>query len=108
MNPSIKSSEEGIVNCNLGTCDEPKLFKVSKALSNEKRQKYVDLIKYYYDVFSWKYDDLKTYDKRIIQHNIPLKPNTKPSKQKLRHVNPILLPIIDKEVKKHLDAKIIV
>ena len=65
-------------------------------------------MKEYSNVFVWKYEDLKTYDKNIIQHKIPLKPNTKPFKEKLRHLNPILLPIVEKEIKKILNAKIIV
>ena len=44
----------------------------------------------------------------IIHHKIPLKPNTKPFKQKIGRLNPALLPVIEKEVKKMLDAKIIV
>ena len=39
---------------------------------------------------------------------MPLKPNVKPFRQKLRRINPTLFPIIEKEVKKLLDAKIIV
>jgi hypothetical protein len=51
---------------------------------------------------------LRTFDTYIIKHKIPLKPGVKPFKQKLRQINPILLPIIETEVKKFLDAKIIV
>ena len=51
---------------------------------------------------------MKTCDTRIIQHNVPLKPNVKPFRHKLRRINPALFPIIEKEVKKLLDAKIIV
>jgi hypothetical protein len=43
-----------------------------------------------------------------MEHKIPLKPGIKPFKQKLRKINPILLPVIEKEVKKLMDAKIIV
>lgn len=103
-----KYAEEDTINYNVGTDSEPKLVKVSKALSNERRQKYVDLMKEFDDVFAWRYEDIKTYDTSIIQHKIPLKPNTNPFKYKLRHVNPILLPIIEKEVKKLLNEKIIV
>ena len=60
------------------------------------------------DIFAWSYHDLKTYDTSIIQQKIPLKPNTKPFKHKLRRLNPTLLPVIEKEVKKLLDAKMIV
>ena len=65
-------------------------------------------MKKYTDVFAWSYEDLKEYDKSIIQHTIPIKPGEKPFKQKLRRINPKLLPIIEKEIKKLFDAKIIV
>ena len=39
---------------------------------------------------------------------MPLKLNVKPFRHKLRRINPSLFPIIKKEVKKLLDAKIIV
>jgi len=60
------------------------------------------------DVFAWEYIDLKTYDKNIIQHKIPLEKDTIPFKQKLRPMNPMLLPLVEKEIKKLLAAKIIV
>lgn len=50
----------------------------------------------------------KTYDTTVIWHKILLKLNTKPFKQKLRHLNHVLLPIIEREIKKICDAKIIV
>eukprot|EP00253_Pinus_taeda_P021259 PITA_21259 len=65
-------------------------------------------MKQFTDVFSCEYSDLKTYDKKIIQHKIPLEKDTIPFKQKLRPINPMLLPLIEKEIKKLLAAKIIV
>ena len=44
----------------------------------------------------------------MIQHTIPVKENEKPFKQKLRRVNPLLFPLIEKEIKKLFEAKIIV
>ena len=69
---------------------------------------YIKLLKEYVDVFAWSYEYLKTYGTGIIQHKVPLNPNVKPFRQKLRRINPALFPIIKKEVKKLLDAKIIV
>ena len=43
-----------------------------------------------------------------MQHKIPLREDAKPYKQKLRQINPLLLPSIEKEIKKPLKAKIIV
>ena len=68
----------------------------------------MNLMKKYIDVFSWIYEDLKEYDTSIIQHTIPIKPGEKPFRQKLRRINPKLLPVIEKEIKKLFDAKIIV
>ena len=51
---------------------------------------------------------MRTYDTVIIQHKVPLKLNVKPFRQKLRRINLALFPVIEKEVKKLLDAKIIV
>jgi hypothetical protein len=42
------------------------------------------------------------------QHTIPIKEDLKSFKQKLRRINPLLLPLIEKEAKKLFDAKIIV
>jgi hypothetical protein len=58
------------------------------------------------DVFKWSYDDLKVYDTKVIQHVIPLKEDHKLFKQKMRRINPLLLPLIKREVKKIFDAKI--
>ena len=96
MNPPSKYSKENIVHCNLRTNYHSKLVKLSKDLSEEQREKYIKLMKAYSNVFAWKHEYLKTYDKEIIQHKIPLKPNTNPFKKKLKHLNPILLPIIEK------------
>lgn len=62
----------------------------------------------YSKVFAWKYEDLKLYDTSLIQHTIPIEENEKPFRQKLRRINPLLLPLIEKEIRKNFDAKIIV
>jgi hypothetical protein len=59
-------------------------------------------------VFAWTYEDLRTYDTSVIEHKIPLKEEANPFRQKLRQINPMLLPIMEREVKKLLDAQIIV
>jgi hypothetical protein len=97
-----------VYECNIGTEEDPKYVKLSRCLSKEKRDKYVKLLKEFSDVFSWKYEDLRTYDTSIIEHKIPLKEETKPFRQKLRKINHMLLPIMEKEVKMLLDAKIII
>jgi hypothetical protein len=37
-NPSIQSQEKDVVDCNIGTVVDPKVIKLSKALSEEKEK----------------------------------------------------------------------
>ena len=71
-------------------------MKLSKKLPEKEKEEYVKLMKKYTDVFAWSYEDLKEYDTSIIQHTIPIKPGERPFKQKLKRINPKLLPIIEK------------
>jgi hypothetical protein len=69
---------------------------------------YVELLKEFANVFSWTYEDLKIYDTVVIEHKIPLREEAKPFRQKLRQISPMLLPIIEREVKKMFNTQIIV
>jgi ribonuclease HI len=97
-----------IAEYNIGTEKDPKFVKLSSNLSREQRVEYAELLKEFADVFSWTYEDLRTYDTSVIEHKIPLKEEAKPFRQKLRQINPMLLPIMEKEVKNILDAQIII
>ena len=77
-------------------------------LNADQKSKFCSLIKEFADVFSWEYSDLKNYDTNIIHHRIPLEKDIIPFKQKLRPINPLLLPVIEKEIHKLLKAKIII
>lgn len=103
-----KENESAVHRHNVGSPNHPKYINLSTHLSAAQSSKYCTLMKQFVDIFAWKYSDLKTYDTNIIQHKIPLEKNTIPFKQKLRPISPLLLPLIEKEIKKLLDAKIIV
>jgi hypothetical protein len=100
--------DTGTTQCNIGTKSEPKFVKLSRSLTKEQRSEYIGLLREFADVFAWTYEDLKTYDTSVIEHKIPLKEEAKPFRQKLRQINPMLLPIMEREVKKLLQAQIIV
>jgi len=106
--PKLIPDGDEVEEFNIGTATQPKIIRLSKSLPPETRQRYIDLMKEYVDIFSWDYNDLKAYDTSIIQHTIPLRENEKPFKQKLRRINPKLLPMIEKEVRKLFNMKIIV
>jgi hypothetical protein len=104
----VSGDDADTAECNIGTPEEPKFVKLSTSLTKEQRIEYTELLREFADVFAWTYKDLKTYDTSVIEHKIPLKEEAKPLKQKLRQINPMLLPVMEKEVKKLLDARIIV
>jgi hypothetical protein len=107
-NPKVTKNNDGVEEFNVGIDAKPKMIKLSKALDLENRQKYINPMKELCDVFAWSYDDLKEYDTNIIQPTIPIKEDEKPFRKKLRRMNPLLLPLIEKEVRKLFYAKITV
>ena len=68
----------------------------------------VELVKEFRDVFSFTYDELKAYRDDVFQHTTPLRPNSKPFRQKLIRINPKLAPMVQQELQKMLAAGIIV
>jgi len=92
--PKMEPNEGEVEHCNIGTEEEPKIIKISKNLSPDERGEYVSMLKKFSDVFAWSYDDLRVYNTDIIQHTILVKEDQKPFKQKLRWINPLLLPLI--------------
>ena len=66
------------------------------------------MFKKHIDVLAWRFEDLRTYDTSIIEYKIPLNPRTNHFKHNLRYTNPIFLLIIEKEIRKLLDAKTII
>lgn len=75
---------------NLGSKTSPQIVYIGKCLSKDVRNNLVRLLKRYKHVFAWSYDDLKAYRADLFQHEIPLKEDTKPFRQKQRPINPLL------------------
>jgi hypothetical protein len=93
---------------NIGTAKNPKIVKLSKALSPNKKDMYSSLMKNFTDIFAWSYEDLKIFSTDIIQQKIPLKACSNPFTQHIRKFNSMLMSIIEKEMKQLLDDIIIV
>jgi len=100
--------EDLIFYYNLGDEKCPKTINLSTQLTAERRNEYGSPMREFSDIFSWEYSDLKTYDTPVIEHKIPLKKESTPFKKKLRSISPLLLPIMEKEIKKILNAQIII
>jgi hypothetical protein len=92
---------------NLGTQDNPQNINLGKGCYEQEISTFIKLFKELKYVFSWTCDDVKTFHPNIIQHVIPMKPQTQPFQQKLRKMHPKLEPTVKKELNKLITAKII-
>ena len=86
---------------NLGTKEEKRKVKIGTTLSPTIREKLIDLLREYNDVFASSYEDMPGLDIDIVVHRLPLREECAPVKQKLRKVKPEMLLKIKEEVKKN-------
>jgi hypothetical protein len=107
VNCKTNSSSLTYEKVNLGTSENPQCINLGLGCSKHEKSAFVKLFKEFKDVFAWTYEDLKMFDPNIIQHVIPMKPQTLPFQQKLRKMHPKLEPTVQKELNKLLSAKII-
>ena len=75
-----KEDQSTVCKHNIGNPYQPKYVNLSTRLSVAWSVEYCNLMTQFADFFAWEYSDLKTYDKEIIQHKIPLEKDTIPFK----------------------------
>jgi hypothetical protein len=63
---------------NVGSKESPRYIKISKVCTEKERKEIINLVPEYKDVFAWSYDELKTFDKNVLNHEIPLRADAKP------------------------------
>ena len=101
----VKPLMDEITTVNVGTEKDPRLVQIGSTLSSEERERLVALLKDFKDVFAWSYEDMPGIDPEIVQHRIPLDPEARPVKQKLRRIRPDWALKIKEEVTKQIDAR---
>jgi len=79
--PKIEPTWEAVEEHNIGSEKYPQMIKLSKSLPIVEKQKHISLLKEFSDVFAWCYEDLETYETKIIQHKFPIKRDQKPFKK---------------------------
>ena len=67
---------------NLGTKETPKNVYIGRRLSPKIRHDLIGLLRKYRHAFAWSYSDLKAYREDLFDHEIPLKLDAKPLRQK--------------------------
>jgi hypothetical protein len=68
--------------------EEPKEVKIGTHFTIEKKEALIALLREFYEIFAWSYQDMPGLDTDIVVHKIPLKPECKPVRQALRRMKP--------------------
>ncbi|RDY09053.1 putative protein K02A2.6, partial [Mucuna pruriens] len=84
---------------------EKREVRVGKQISPNLRVKLVELFKQYADIFAWSYRDMPGLDREIVEHKLPLLPNSTPVHQQLRRMRPDVVLKIKEEVEKQWSVR---
>jgi hypothetical protein len=94
----IQPHEETIEIINLGSEEDRKEIKIGALLEATVKERIIELLREFVDVFAWSYRDMPGLDPEIVVHRLPLKPECPPVKQKLRRTHPDMAFKIKEEV----------
>jgi len=59
---------------NLGTDEDKKEIKIGALLDATVKERVIELLKEYADIFAWSYEDMPSLDPDVMEHQLPLKP----------------------------------
>ena len=99
-----QSTVDELKEVNLGTIEEPHPTFISASLSSEEEGKYMSLLTEYKDIFAWSYKEMPGLDPKVAVHHLVIKPGYRPIKQAQRRFRPELIPQIEAEVNKLIEA----
>ena len=105
---AIQPFEEQIKLVNLGSEDDMKEVKIGSQLCPEAKKGLIDILRDYFDMLAWSYQDMPGLDSKIMEHRLPLKPECSPVKKKLRRTHPDMAVKIKEEVQKQIDVGFLV
>ena len=95
----VSGSTESV---DFGTLNQLRELKIGTSLSPDERDRLIDLLRSYLDVFAWSYEDMPSLDPSIVQHHLPILPHARPVKQKLRRMHHRWSLQVKEEIQKQL------
>ena len=101
---SLEPFYESVEIVNLGTEENRREVKVGDSLDRAEKDRLVELLQNFQDVFAWSYQDMPGLDEKIVTHHLPIREKCKPVKQKLRRMKPKWILKIKEEVQKQYEA----
>ena len=84
-----------------------KMVRIGKDMESGLKEKVIDVVRRYHDVFAWGPEDMPGLDASIARHRLNVHPQAMPVKQKKRNFAVERQKVIEAEVEKLLEAKFI-
>ena len=85
---AIQSHEEPIEVVNLGSETDRKDVKIGANLEDSVKNKLIQMLHDYVEVFTWSYEDMPGLDTVIVVHCLPMKEGCAPIKHKVHRMRP--------------------
>ncbi|XP_074271002.1 uncharacterized protein LOC141594921 [Silene latifolia] len=104
LEDGVQATVDDLKGINLGTNEEPRPVYVSSLLTVQEQTEYVELLSEYKDVFAWSYQEMPSLSPKIAVHRLAIRKGVSPKKQPRRRFRPEMLPEIEAEVNKLIDA----
>ena len=95
--------EELLETINLGTAEDKKEVKVGANLELSVKERLVQLLNEYIEIFAWSYEYMPGLDTDIVVHRLPTKEVYPTVKQKVRCMHPEMSKKIKSEVMKQFN-----
>ncbi|RDX73021.1 hypothetical protein CR513_47424, partial [Mucuna pruriens] len=102
--PRLQFRIEELETINLGDREETRDIQVGKQIPPNSRKELITLLREYSNIFAWSYQDMPGLDTAIVEHKLPLIPNTVLVRQQLRRMKPEVALKIKEEVEKQWNA----
>ena len=104
LEDGVQATIDELKEINLGTTEEPRPTFISALLTPEEEEGYLKLLVEYKDVFAWTYKEMPGLNPSIALHHLAVKKGVRPVKQAQRRFRPELIPQIETEVNKLIEA----
>ena len=99
-----QATVDDLKELNLGTTEEPRPIYISSLLTSEEESRYFNLLSEYKDVFAWNYKEMPGLNPKVAVHRLSIKKGVSPKKQPQRRFRLELVPDIENEVNKLIEA----
>ncbi|XP_016501455.2 uncharacterized protein LOC107819815 [Nicotiana tabacum] len=104
LEEGVKTTVDALKEVNLGVVEDPKPTYISVSLTNDEEGKYIELLKELKDVFAWSYKEMPGLDPKVVVHHLVVRRGARHVKQAQRRFRPELVPLIETEVNKLIEA----